>query len=159
MGILELIGSVVTGGATGVIGAAISNGVEYVKRKQANAHELALLAEERENLKLEISGRESVARIQGESAVMVADASTLSASLTADRATYSDGGSRWLVMVDVVRGLTRPLLTLALVFFVGILWGTSTDPTLDTRIAATVLYLATAAVLWWFGTRPPKQSS
>ena len=57
-------------------------------------------------------------------------------------------------LVDVVRGLTRPLLTFGLVGLVGAIYfllgaeDTHAD-LLRPRIIETVLYVATAAVLWW----------
>jgi len=71
---------------------------------------------------------------------------------------WSRGDSKWLVFVDVVRGLTRPGLTFLFVGLVGVIYftlGGSDMEILDIRprIIDTVLYLATACVLWWFGAR------
>ena len=61
-------------------------------------------------------------------------------------------------LVDFVRGMTRPLLTWGLVALVGAIYfllGAVDVAAADLRprIVDTVLYLATAAVLWWFGQR------
>lgn len=154
----ELLGSVLTGGATGLIGTAVSHVFSFFKEKQKNAHTLAMMREERETLMLEIEGRERVAEIQSESAQDIAESKAFLASMNADRARYSSGDSRWLVMVDVVRGLIRPALTVGLVIFVGVIWSTSNDPEIDKQVVATVLYVCTAAVLWWFGTRVRRDS-
>ena len=60
--------------------------------------------------------------------------------------------------VDAVRGLTRPLLTWSLFALVGAIYfllGASDLGAvgLRPRIVETVLYLFTAAMLWWFGSR------
>jgi hypothetical protein len=154
----EFIGSVLTGGATGLLGTAISHVFSYFKDKQKNQHTLAIMREERETIKMEIEGRERVASIEAESAKDIAESKVFAASMNADKARYSSGESQWLVMVDVVRGLIRPVLTIGLVIFVGIIWATSDNPAIDNQIVTTVLYVCTAAVLWWFGTRVKQQN-
>lgn len=149
----ELISSVLTGGATGLIGAGITSFIEYKKQKQKDAHELALMKEERQTLELEIQGRERVVVIQTESEKDIAETKAFAESLSNDKAAYSSGDSKYLVFVDVVRGLTRPSLTAYLVLLVTILWFTTDNEQVEEKIAATVLYLTTAAVLWWFGSR------
>ena len=57
-----------------------------------------------------------------------------------------------------MRGLTRPLLTWCLLGLTGAIYFllAATDAhaaLLRPRIVETVLYLATAALLWWFGSR------
>jgi len=150
---LELIGSVLSGGVTGLFGAGISSVIEYLKQKQKDQHELAMIQAERETLKLEIQGRERVADIQAETSRDIAESKAFSESLIADRASYSTGNSKWLVLVDAVRGLTRPVLTLMLVVLTSVLWFTTDDQILQSQIVATVLYVTTASILWWFGSR------
>ncbi|SKA81962.1 hypothetical protein, partial [Desulfobaculum bizertense] len=76
-----------------------------------------------------------------------------------------------LVSVDVVRGLTRPALT---VFMLWMVWNTrcqvedviaraglerldiSLAMDLEKRIVCTILYLAGLSVAWWFGDRGRK---
>lgn len=149
----DLISSLLTGGATGLLGVGISSAVEYYKQKQKNQHELQLLEAERTMMELEIQGRERVAVIESERAQSVEETKLVAASIATDRATYSDGHSRWLVLVDVVRGLTRPLLTAGLIILVSVMWATTDEFETRRQIAATVLYITTAAVLWWFGSR------
>lgn len=150
---LEFLGDLLTGGATGLLGVGISSFVEYKKQTQKNKHELDMAKEERETLALEIQGRDRVATIQSETERSIADTKAFSESLASDRATYSNGNSEWLVMVDVVRGLTRPTLTTMLVLMTAVLWFTTDDVNLQKQIVATVLYVTSAAVLWWFGSR------
>lgn len=156
---VDIIGSVLTGGATGLLGTVVSGGLEFFKQKQKDEHELALMAEQRQNLELEVQGKERVAQIESESARDVAESNAFAKSFETAASRWSEGNSPWLVGVDVARGLTRPLLTGYLCALVTVLWFTTEDPAIRQRIVATVLYLATAAVLWWFGTRfrrPPR---
>jgi len=105
----------------------------------------------------------------------------LNASIAADRATYSEkivdkmgGGAAvvgfLLALVDVIRGLVRPAITLYFVYFVAKLWadvkvdilakiktvGETMGVMLTVRVVDAALFLALTAVGWWFGTRPPK---
>jgi len=149
---MDAIASVLTGGITGLIGTAVSGVVEYFKTKQRNAHELAMIQAERETLQLEIAGRERVAEIESESARDISASESFRESLRADIARYSSGDSPWLVGVDVVRGLVRPVLTLGLVAFTAWIYATAPE-SMEDQVTSTVLYVCTAAVLWWFGTR------
>ncbi len=149
----ELIASLLTGGATGLIGSVLSGGVEYFKQRQKNAHELLLMDAERKTLELEIAGSERVAIIEGETKQQIEESRLLATSIRADKATYSHGNSPWLVLVDVVRGLTRPVLTAFLGVFMMVLWFSTEDAAIHSQISATVLYIATTCFFWWFGTR------
>lgn len=149
MGLFEILGSVITGGASGLAGTAITAWVEHKKQAQKNAHELALLKHEKELATLEIQGRERVATVEAEGAALVA-------SYEADARRYGTGTSRWahlLDLVDVVRGLTRPVLS---GYFAGLLcfiWYSTNEDELRVKITATILYVATTGIVWWFGSR------
>lgn len=149
----EIIASLLTGGATGLLGSLFTGVLEFFKQRQKNEHDLALMMEERKTLELEIQGRERVAVIEGETAQQIEDSRLLAASIRSDKATYSDGTSNWLVVVDVVRGLTRPVLTAFLGVFMMVLWFSTDDAKLQDQITSTVLYIATTCYFWWFGTR------
>ena len=110
-----------------------------------------------------------------------ADAQVLEVSYGNDEARYLTeavikGKSKWLKFtmsaVDTIRGLVRPLLTVYLVAVAhwmyndmhallearGAALTAEQVQTLAMQIIGTLLYLATTAVVWWFGTRPPKGS-
>jgi hypothetical protein len=75
--------------------------------------------------------------------------------------------------VDWVRGMTRPILTAYLVIISHLMFLWVKDlaarngniltaaelKEIITLVISTLLYLATVAVVWWFGTRPPKHPS
>jgi hypothetical protein len=158
---LELLVSLISGGATGIAGVALSAFVEHYKQKQKNEHELLILSKEQENMKLEIANGERLAVIESEKNMAIAADNLMAQSIAADKATYSTdvSGSKWafmLILVDVVRGLTRPGLTFLLVLSTVLMYFFPPAATLtetQMKIAATVLYITTAAVLWWFGSR------
>ena len=58
-------------------------------------------------------------------------------------------GSLWVV--DLLR-LVRPILTFALILLVGILYFKAI-PAGRATIEASVIYMASSSVLWWFGDR------
>ena len=157
---LDMIMSVLTGGATGLIGTAISGVMNYFQSKQSHAQEMALRQLDVELARAEAESAGRVAAIEAETARDAAEWKTLTAS-------YSEAARRWsrpgegflMTFVDVVRGLTRPLLTFGLVGLAGAIYFTVgavdlAEAAIRPRIIDTVLYLATASVLWWFGTRP-----
>lgn len=77
-----------------------------------------------------------------------------------------------MAAVDAARGLVRPGLTAYLVVLTHLMYADmqsllakhgeemalSTVRELQLQIVATILYLVTVAVVWWFGTRPPAQA-
>lgn len=165
----ELIGSVLTGGATGIIGTVISGITEHVKQKQKDQSNLNRLRAERETEVAVAEAKEQVrvrAQMQAaQEATRMAEAERDTAeaelrkqSIQSDRATYSHKDSpTLLIVVDAVRGFVRPVLTVLLVAFTAMVYLTTDDPGIQKQIVATVLYITTAATLWWFGTRtkPP----
>ena len=106
-----------------------------------------------------------------------ADARSLVASYDNDRAAYLDPSAQktskfartMFTIVDSVRGLIRPILTLYMVVLATMMFvwaqrlagdkAITPDAAVQLigQIVATILYLTTACVLWWFGSRPPKQ--
>jgi hypothetical protein len=100
--------------------------------------------------------------------VKMADLEGLTEAVKADSATYIKGWSGkthpfvsslialGLGTVDVIRGLTRPLITSYLVYEMSRMWRdavTKGDMVLASIIAQQVLFLAGVAVGWWFGSR------
>ena len=171
--LLGLIGSVLTGGATGLLGVIFQRFADY-KNKQLDAqirtadraHELAVMS-------AEWQGKLSVAKEQGEAARDVADSGALAASYQGAFERMANWDMKkepwyfkmWLILLDVVRGLVRPALTVylcvltTLIYFEAraLLAAEDLDVTnavkMQTRIVETILYLTVTCVLWWLGTR------
>jgi len=177
MNILDIVGSVLTGGATGLIGVAVQRAADYANKKldiqkaaQDNQFELEKRKVDLQMTNAEWAGREHVAQTEGESAKDVAESNAFAESLKAASIRYSDQvkpttGQGWLLIVlDTVRGLVRPGLTIYLCAITTVVYlqarsvmGTflSSDQAyeLTNTIVRTILYLTTVCVLWWFGTR------
>ena len=155
---LDLIGALLTGGATGLLGTAMTTVSDYFERRARHRE-----AVEQGRLDVEL------ARIEAESAerrgALALETAEVEAETRALEASYADARQRLsapgegggIVAVDVVRGLTRPLITWLLVVLVAAIYWTSLpgETDLRERIIATVLYLATTCIVWWFGGRRP----
>ncbi len=155
---LDVLLSILTGGVSGLLGTAVSFFSSYFQAKQRHAQEMELRRLDMEMARAEAASAERVAAVEAESARDQAAWSALEASYKEASRRWSRGDSKWLVFVDVVRGLTRPGLTFMFVGLVGTIYftlGGSDMETIDIRprIIDTVLYLATTCVLWWFGAR------
>ncbi len=157
--LLNLGASVLTGGATGLLGTALSGAIDFFQARQRHGQEMDLRRLDIELAKVEAGGAAAQAAIEAESAQARAEWEALEASYREAARRLSRPGEGWAMqLIDVVRGLTRPALTWSLLALVGAIYfllGASdlADEALRPRIVETVLYLSTAAVLWWFGAR------
>lgn len=180
MEILGLIGSALSGGLLGVLGTGLQAFFQFKQKKADHEHELAMRGEDRKEMLAEAELRREELKISGEiktelanidyaKAETIAETELQQSSYESDKATYSTGfkitgsaGKFLLVLVDVIRGLMRPVLTL---YCVGLLtWvahllykvqgGVIADAAnLWAEIIGAVIMLATTTVTWWFGSR------
>ncbi|MYA88802.1 MAG: hypothetical protein F4X97_10190 [Boseongicola sp. SB0662_bin_57] len=142
--------AIFTGGATGLLGTALSVGTKFMVTRQQNAHELKLRAIDMEMIKLEAATVDRQAEAEAE----IAEAQAL-------RESYREAAARWsrpedgamMKAIDVVRGLTRPGLTWYFVLLLTVVFFTVATMQLRETIITTLLYLTTTCVLWWFGAR------
>lgn len=178
-----LISGVLSGGATGLLGVLLQRWFDLKSRDRdltmlqlQHQQALALAQIESERARLRADADMMMADRAAEALEAQADSRSMVASYEADRATYLDAASqrgsrlaRWcFTLVDTVRGLIRPLLTAYLVAVVTwMFWwarelagSAALSPgeavQIIGQIVATLLYLATATTLWWFGSRPPR---
>ena len=157
--LLNLGTSILTGGATGLLGTAMSGVIDFFQARQRHGEEMDLRRLDIELAKAEAEGALARAAIEAEAERERAEWEALEASYRTAARRWSRPGEGWAMqLVDAVRGLTRPALTWSLFALVGAIYfllGASeftTEP-LRPRIVETVLYLFTAAILWWFGAR------
>lgn len=171
--LLSAFGSVLSGGATGLIGMAIQRYADYKNKQQDMLNRVEERKHELAVMNAEWQGRLSVAKTEGESARDVADSQTLTASYQGafDRLAQWDmkndpwWSKIWLLMADFLRAMVRPGLTVYLCVLTTLIYLearslvaveeiTAEDALgLQRRIVETILYLTTTCVLWWFGTR------
>lgn len=168
----DALAAVLSGGATGMLGAAFTTWGELTKLKEANRHAEAMAVHDLAVAKVEAEGKLAIARSEGEAAIGVAEDGALAASYSHDKATYYTGelgpvGRFFMVLVDFLRGIIRPAETL---YFTGLCtWLTvvaidmlsklDADASakivtqLVPQVVLVVLYLTTTIILWWFGAR------
>ena len=168
------ISSLLTGGATGILGSVMSNVTDFMEQRRKNQHELELRKLDIQEMEKEYEHRKEVTAQQTQ-------AKAQQTSYEHDTRAYSSGikvKSPWLktplIFVDLVRGLVRPALTIyliALVWFVfkraqGVLEESGLETlqpqealAIYSTIIDMILYLAATAVTWWFGTRPRQQQN
>ena len=189
MGFLDIVGTVVgsvlSGGATGLIGSAISLFAEHKKREQDLEAQRIQNTHDKSMLEAEWSARSKIADTEADADRDVQDGKTLAAS-------YGLEPKRYLVMdakdmnpfmrfllgfIDFCRGIMRPGITIYLMVLTTLIYlqlltfmedygqVMKSDDVVQmvVLIINTILYLATTCVLWWFGTRnkqlPPKTIS
>jgi len=143
----ELLGTVLTGGATGIIGSVIGKAFSFLdswqeEKKATNEHRRTLeLLELQNKIGAEESERElAVAEVHAASDIRIASYS---------HATSIGISSPWVI--DCLR-FVRPILTLLLIFMVGYLYTQYVEAG-RAKIEISVIYMASSAVLWWFGDR------
>ena len=178
---LELFGSlftsIVSGGLTGIAGVVVQRYADY-KNKQLDIemnkvkfqNDIDLKQIDLEIIQEESNARVKVAEIETEGRSDVADSNAFSQSFYTEPQRYSEKvkttqGQAWLfVVLDFIRGLIRPTLTVYLCVLSTLVYtqartlieqGLSPTESLDLvkQVVGTILYLTTTCVLWWFGTR------
>ena len=168
-----LFSSILSGGATGLIGIIIQRIADY-KNKQLDMQEkVAQRAHEMALTTAEWQGKLTVAKEQGDAARDVADSGALAASYQGAFERFASWDMKrepwyfkmWMVALDFARGIVRPALTVYLCVLTTLIYFqakglvaaedlTAEDALkLQVRIVETILYLTTTCVLWWFGTR------
>jgi len=168
--------SIVSGGATGLLGSVLSRLFDLLTVREKNKFEIKRLEAEREYLKMEIDRDVVVAKTEATARMEVAASEAFAKSFEADRAAYIPKGVKlgkvstfMLVVVDCVRGSIRPLMTVYLcalttcIYFqlvkelniIDQMTAIQIIKIVD-KIVNTLLYLTITAVTWWYGSRPKK---
>jgi len=168
----------ILGGITGLIGGIFNRVMDFKQKKEDNKFEILKLEKEQILLGMEIKRDVDKASIERDMTISTAELDALKHSIDSDKATYTLDGSEkypWvakgLALVDIVRGFTRPFLTLYLdmvltiIAVVLVLHFISLDVALLTSdevskilllLLDALIYLATTATGWWFGSRGKK---
>mgnify|MGYP001239594571 CR=1 FL=1 len=147
--ILGLAASAAGGGVFGLIGTGLGRIAGYFEKRQENKHELQRWKFEAERDERQLRAAREAAEAELEKVDLEGSFAGLTASIEAEQAIASS--YKW---VDAVRALTRPLLTILLCFIALIIY-LQADDLNRSAVTETMTFLATAAVLWWFGDRGP----
>ena len=144
----DVIGTVLTGGATGIIGTIIGKGFSFIdswqKEKAADKEHTRSIELYRLQSELKLEEREK--EIEGE--MQVAEINLRAASYQHDQS--AGPASPWAV--NVLR-MVRPVLTGGLIVLVGVIYSRTEDLAQPEVIIHSVIYMASSATLWWFGDR------
>ena len=145
---LDLIANVLTGGATGLIGSVLSKAIGLFEARQKRKdralefeHELRLL-----------DRQAAMAEVETESALAIAQAEAAAQARAASYAHDTGTGRPHRWVVSTLR-LVRPVLTVTLIALVGVVFFATNDAGDRATIVASLIYMASSAVLWWFGDR------
>ncbi len=171
---MDILASLLTGGATGLLGSLLSGIFGYFEEKRCAAHEIEMRKLDLEEMDKEWQYRERAADREQRSKLDTSADSLMSASYAADSATYTGGrelpvwGVAALLFVDLIRGLVRPSLTILLMYMVYSTrlevretlaavgtGGLSAAEAIGIyqEVISTIMYCSTTALLWWFGSR------
>ena len=175
---LGILGSIFSGGITGLLGVAFQRFFDFLKIKQEIAmrkldheHEVNMRRIDGELMAQEWAARTQVATIEATSKETVAAETSCAASFGMEPKQYSARANIGpvtgflLVLLDFLRGVVRPGLTVYLcaittliyiearAIMAGVSFVTADAILVHDRIISTILYLTTTCGLWWFGTR------
>lgn len=170
--------SIISGGATGLLGVIAQRAFDAWNKKQELEkmkaqwdHEAVMKDKDAAIAAAEWAARGQIAVTEGEAAKDVAESGAFTESLKAQQIIYSAGkqtgsfATACLVLLDFASGMVRPLLTVYLCMLTTYIWyqvrGLLNREDLDAAVVVaqwrtvidTILYLTTTCVLWWFGTR------
>ena len=154
---LEAIATMATSGVVGLLGPILSRIGAYYEREQKHKHDMARFDKEKELAVLEMQSSERMQAQDTHARMEVSADNALAESLRASVSRMSTGDSKLLVVVDFVRGMVRPTLTVSFLIVSTVLFfSLAPSDNLRGRALLTILYLTETSVLWWFGSRPAK---
>lgn len=142
----------ISGGLTGLLGAALSRIGEFFETRQRNFQEVRIL-----ELQSSLAIKELDAKIEEVKAEAQygrpSNPPSEEISIPPRVEERSPRETRWLAMAEVTRSVTRPFLTILLCFMCFSVWAWSSSPSTEEQAVSTILYMGTTSVLWWFGSR------
>jgi hypothetical protein len=186
----SLIGNVASGGILGAVGGIAQGALQMWQAKQAadheremrvidHAHEASRWSHDLEIAKFESEAKTKLAEIDSETKKSLADTQALADSFTADKRTFATDEvvgkfPTLFALVDFVRGIIRPWITLYLDFVLTILCGWVTYevihyfPQVLTQgntmadvfksLVEAIIFMSTTSTMWWFAARGIKVS-
>ena len=145
---MEFLGSVLTGGMTGILGSVIGKAFNFVdmwaeEKKARGEHERTM---EMPRLQAELKADEL------ENERMIVEEQSAGAARVAAY-NMMQGVEVPYPWVAAILRLIRPILTIMLVAIVWYIYATSNDFAHQETIIQSVIYMASTAVLFWFGDR------
>ena len=174
----DALGAIVSGGATGLIGAGLTMFKEIKAQKMAFAHDERMTELEHQGMQLEAELKMSIVKAESEAAIQIQESKAFADSYKHDTRAYATGklgkfGQTLMVIVDFCRGMIRPSMTIYMTVLTtwlyidvmdmaGGLDGVITKDqamSMMMQIILVILYITTTVILWWFGTRSARHAS
>lgn len=166
--LLDLLSSTGAGAALGVFGAWLTKREERLDKKLETEKALALARIHKEEALLEMEQALRLADKELSRTLTEGDLAAEAKAMEAFKASLGSlSTSTGLVLVDSLRGLMRPLITLYLLCLASLVsfrlmtltgglegLGKSGLTEAFAQILDQLLFLTTTAVTWWFGARP-----
>lgn len=157
-----MISDLVFGGITGLVGGIAQKWADYKTKKleielakQKAEHEIAMRKVDAEIMSQEFAGRVKVADIEADGKAFAA--SFNEPTLYSEKVNPNEKQGWLLVVVDFLRGIVRPFLTLYLCGITTVMYLRTDGGRIDPQsVVDTVLFLTTTATCWWFGSRGKK---
>lgn len=179
--LLSLGANFLSGGFIGGIFGFLGKFAELAKLKEQNRHRETMMDKETEHLKMELETRAQIVTTESNAQIEVAASQAFAASYDNDARRYlsdkalnqSKVAAFLMGMVDWLRGITRPVLTVALCIMAYMIFMQTVDLVAKLNTPMTpdqayqiymvcirnILELAGLAVGWWFGSRPSQVGS
>ena len=168
--LFSFLGSSTIGSLVGWVGGALNRYLDLKKTAMDNDFELKKLAATQDFMLKEAEVSLQTAKVTADASIEVAGYQAMKDSYDADQATY---GTTWNGrLVDTVRGLIRPTLTMAFFFLnfwlmyevMSSMAKNQLLPSADQLYALAdllvkwALFQGGVCIGWWFASRPSKQS-
>ena len=145
---MDMIFSVLTGGATGILGSVLGKIFNFAdvfieEKKAKGEHERTM---EMHRLQAELRADE----LENERAIVEEQSAGAARVASYSMMTQVEIPYPW---VAAILRLMRPALTIMLVGIVWYVYASSDDIAQQETIIQSVIYMSSTAVLWWFGDR------
>ena len=163
----DLLLTIFSGGMTGLFGSVITGILTFLREREKYKYQINIEEYKLKRIEKEYLLKKEIASIDAEKEMELAAQESFKKSIEADKASYTDSKSSiLLVIVDFLRGIIRPSITIYSIILVTLIWFqfsklNSFFDTLTNQqiyemmyiILITILYLAVVCVTWWFGDR------
>ena len=145
----DIIATVLSGGATGIVGSAIGTVGRFLEKRQELKQMQLEFDQELQLQQLQMTARKD--ELESEQAIVQVQAdSDIKAASYAHDASY---GPTTPIIASILRFI-RPVLTFGLLGFSGyIFFSVQNEPTIVRELSNQIMFLTTTAVAWWFGDR------
>ena len=154
-----ILGPILTGGVTGIIGTGLSGVLALLKKGQNHKYELELRKIDLQEIRLEGAMADKRHALMLEATTVQSQSQALQESYKNARSFLTSGkrltpAQTWvMVFIDLVRMMMRPVITLFMVIWLYRIYGNTEFPDIYEQVASSVIYLTTTVVMWWFGSR------